>query len=155
MPVEKRLESQEIFGFLLPKQVDSISEAAEVVRFKANETVYAQGEPTDFIYVVLEGEVQLRLPGRGGINVPIDVVTAGAMFGSCMCFDIAQYSTTAQCIQESKLLKIRARAFSKLMDNDPRMGYALQRRISEIYFRRYLDTMHKLQTVVMSLPVEA
>ena len=71
-----------------------------------------------------------------------------------MCFDIATYSTTAQSIGESRLLKIRAQAFKGLMDDDPRMGYALQRRISQIYFRRYLDTMRKLQTVVMSLPVE-
>jgi hypothetical protein len=35
------------------------------------------------------------------------------------------------------------------------MGYAMQRRLSGIYFKRYLDTMGKLQTVVMSLPVEA
>jgi hypothetical protein len=35
------------------------------------------------------------------------------------------------------------------------MGYAMQRRLSGIYFKRYLDTMSKLQTVVMSLPVEA
>ena len=40
------------------------------------------------------------------------------------------------------------------MDADLRMGYAMQRRISHIYFKRYLDTMQKLQTVVMSLPVE-
>ena len=46
-------------------------------------------------------------------------------------------------------------AFKRLMDEDLRMGYGIQRRISAIYFKRYLDTMRKLQTVVMSLPVEA
>jgi CRP-like cAMP-binding protein len=155
MAVEKRLESQDVFGFLLPKQVHAISEAAQAIGVQAGEAVYSQGEPADFMYVVLDGEVMLRLPGRGGVSVPIDVVGAGAMFGSCMCFDIATYSTTAQCISDARLLKIRASAIKKLMDDDPRMGYALQRRISQIYFRRYLDTMRKLQTVVMSLPVEA
>ena len=82
------MESQEVFGFLLPKQVDSISNAAQVVRYKVGDTVYSQGEPAEFIYAVLEGEVLLRLPGKGGISVPIDVATAGAMFGSCLCFDI-------------------------------------------------------------------
>lgn len=155
MPVKERLESQDLFGFLLPKQVDSISNAAETIHCKAGDTVYSQGEPADYIYAVIEGEVMLRLPGKGGLNVPIDVATAGAMFGSCLCFDIESYSTTAQCTQDSKLLKIDALAFNKLMDEDLRMGYGMQRRISHIYFKRYLDTMSKLQTVVMSLPVEA
>ena len=137
------------------KQVDSISNAAKAVRYKGGDTVYSQGEPAEFIYVVLEGEVLLRLPGKGGLSVPIDVATAGTMFGSCMCFDIKTYSTTAQCTQDSKLLKIEAVALSDLMDEDLRIGYAMQRRLSQIYFKRYLDTMSKLQTVAMSLPVEA
>jgi hypothetical protein len=31
----------------------------------------------------------------------------------------------------------------------------MQRRISEIYFKRYLDTMRKLQSIVMNLPIDA
>jgi CRP-like cAMP-binding protein len=155
MPVKERLESQDVFGFLLPKQVDSISNAAEVIRCKGGDTVYSQGEPSEFIYVVLEGEVLLRLPGKGGLSIPLDVATPGAMFGSCMCFDFESYSTTAQCTKDSKLLKIEALALSKLMDEDLRMGYAMQRRLSQIYFKRYLTTMGKLQTVVMSVPIEA
>jgi CRP-like cAMP-binding protein len=155
MPVKERLESQDVFGYLTPNQVDSISNAANAVRYRGGDTVYSQGEPADFIYVVLEGEVLLRLPGKGGLSVPIDVATAGTMFGSCMCFDIETYSTTAQCTEDSRLLKIQAVALSDLMDEDLRMGYAMQRRLSQVYFKRYLDTMRKLQTVVMSLPVEA
>lgn len=155
MAVEERLESQDVFGFLTPKQVDSISNAAQVIHHKTGDTVYSQGEPAKSIYVVLEGEVLLRLPGKGGLSVPLDVATPGAMFGSCMCFDVENYSTTAQCTKDSKLLKIKAAALSDLMDEDLRMGYAMQRRLSQIYFKRYLNTMGKLQTVVMSLPVEA
>jgi hypothetical protein len=41
------------------------------------------------------------------------------------------------------------------MDRDPRLGYTLQGYISTSYFNRYLDTMKKLQSIVMNLPVEA
>jgi CRP-like cAMP-binding protein len=155
MPVGERLVSQELFGFLRPEQVDAISDAAEVMHFKAGDTVYFQGETAEYIYAVLAGEVMLRLPGKEGISIPVDQVPAGAMFGSCMCFDIQKYSTTAQCTQDSRLMKIRASALSRLMDDDLRMGYALQRRISAIYFERYLESMRKLQSIVMNLPVEA
>jgi hypothetical protein len=39
------------------------------------------------MYVVLKGEVTLWLPGKGGVSVPIDHMTAGAMFGAGMCFE--------------------------------------------------------------------
>jgi CRP-like cAMP-binding protein len=106
------------------------------------------------MYVVLKGEVSLRLPGKGGISIPIDEATPGVMFGTCECFDIETYSTTAQCTRDSRLMKIEAAALRHLMDEDLLMGYVMQRRISEIYFKRYLDTMKKLQAIVMNLPID-
>ena len=48
-----------------------------------------------------------------------------------------------------------AATLKELMDTDLVMGYAIQTKISRIYFNRYLDTMKKLQSIVMNLPVEA
>ncbi len=155
MSVEKRLESQEVFSFLRPEQVNAISEAAEVIEYYAGDIVYTRGERADHTWVVLAGEVSLRLPGKGNITVPIDLATSGVMFGSCMCFDIDTYSTTAQCTQDSKLMKIESLVLRDLMDKDLPMGYAMQRRISHIYFNRYLETMRKLQAMVLSLPIES
>ncbi|MHC4969925.1 MAG: hypothetical protein ACYTF4_15110, partial [Planctomycetota bacterium] len=61
---------------------------------------------------------------------------------------------TAQCTQESRLLKIHALALRDLMDEDHRMGSVIQRRMSGVYFRRYVETMRKLQSIVMNLPLE-
>jgi hypothetical protein len=41
------------------------------------------------------------------------------------------------------------------MDDDLLMGYVIQRHISHIYFERYLETMKKLQAIVMTLPIDA
>ena len=43
---------------------------------------------------------------------------------------------------------------SLLIDEDLVMGYRLQTRISEIYFNRYNETMKKLQSIVMNIPLE-
>jgi hypothetical protein len=51
-------------------------------------------------------------------------------------------------------MKIEAAVLRHLMDEDLLMGYVMQRRISEIYFKRYLDTMKKLQAIVMNLPID-
>ena len=42
-----------------------------------------------------------------------------------------------------------------LLDDDPRMGYAIQSKISQIYFKRYVEATNKLQAIVMNLPLEA
>ena len=40
------------------------------------------------------------------------------------------------------------------MDEDLLMGYTIQTQISRIYFNRYIQTMKKLQSIVMNLPLE-
>jgi CRP-like cAMP-binding protein len=155
MLVEERLESQDVFGFLRPEQLDVLSNAAEVMKYKAGDTVYYHGQKADHMYVVLEGAVLLRLPGKAGISLPIDLATKGIIFGACRCFDIETYATTAECMQDSKVMKIEVAALRRLMDQDLLMGYIMQRRISQVYFERYLETVRKLQGIVLSLPIDA
>ncbi len=76
------------------------------------------------------------------------------MFGSCISFAMETYSLTAQCTEDCQLLKVATSALKDLLDGDPRMGYAVQSRISEIYFTRYIDTMKKLQAIVMNIPLD-
>lgn len=148
------LTQQEIFKYLRPDQVHALSDAAEVISLKAGEPVYYRGAKADFFFVVLEGQVALRLPGKAGINVVIDQLTPGAMFGSCISFAIDSYALNAQCTEDSELLKVSASVLKKMMDEEPQMGYGIQSQISKIYFRRYIDTMNKLQAIVLNVPVE-
>jgi CRP-like cAMP-binding protein len=148
------LSRKEIFSFLRPEQVDALSDAAEVTKYRAGDEVYRKGERADDFYLVLSGKVALRLPGRGGVKILIDELTDGTIFGSCVCLAFDSYVCTAQCTKDSELLKIRTAALKELLDDDPRMGYAIQSRISQIYFTRYMETMKKLQAIVMNIPLE-
>ena len=154
MPVAK-LQKQEILGFLRPDQVKYLSEVSKVAKFKAGDTVYPRGAKANFFYIVLKGQVALRLPGKGGVSIPIDEFAAGSMFGGCVSFEMDSYTLTAQCTEDSEILKIEASVLKGLLDEDPRMGYLIQSKISEIYFKRYTETMEKLQAIIMNIPIES
>ncbi|MBI4669208.1 MAG: Crp/Fnr family transcriptional regulator [Elusimicrobia bacterium] len=152
MPVAK-LEKEEIFKFLRPEQVNRLSSVSQVIAFKAGDTVYHRGAKASSFYIVLKGQVALRLPVKEGASIPIDELTAGNMFGGCVSFAMDSYTLSAQCTEDSKLLKIEAAALKKLMDDDPLLGYNIQSKISEIYFKRYVQTMEKLQAIIMNMPL--
>jgi CRP-like cAMP-binding protein len=149
-----RLDKHEVFQFLRPDQVRAISDVAQVVEFAAGDTIYERGVKADHLYVVLDGQVSLRLPGQSGVSIQIDELTEGAIFGSCICFQLVDYSLNAQCTSDSKVLKIESTTLKELMDQDLLMGYTIQTQISRIYFNRYIQTMKKLQSIVMNLPLE-
>jgi hypothetical protein len=149
------LTSQELFGFLTPDQVNLISENAEKVELSSGQVVYDKGDKADRFYIVLDGEVTLRLPGTGNVNIVIDQLGRGDIFGGPLGFGRSSYALTAQCTQDAQLLRIEMAAMKYLMDRDERMGYHLQGFISTAYFNRYIDTMKKLQAIVMNIPMEA
>ncbi len=151
----EQLTAQQVFGFLRPDQIHAISETADKVRYAAGDTIYERGAKAEHFFTVLSGEVTLRLPGKQGVSITIDQLTKGAMFGSCICFHRDSYALTAQCTDDAELLKIRGSVLDDLMNDDRTMGYALLSRISEIYYGRYIETMKKLQAIVMNIPIES
>ena len=150
----KQLTGHDVFELLRPDQVRTLSETAEEVSLRAGDTVFRRGESADDFFIVLEGQVALRFPAREGLSLLIDEVGRGTIFGSCICFQIDRYTLTAQCTEDSKLLKMRAATLKKLLDDDPVLGYAVQAMISRTYFKRYIDTAQKLQAVLRTMPVE-
>lgn len=153
--VYKRLEKQELFKYLRPDQVHLLSEVSEVVPFESGDVVYHRGAKANFFYIVLKGSVALRLPGREGFSILIDQLTEGNMFGGCISFSMDSYALTAQCMEDSEIIKIDASVLKGLLVEDPSMGFFIQSQISQIYFKRYIETMEKLQAIIMNIPLES
>jgi CRP-like cAMP-binding protein len=149
------MSSHEVFKFLQPEQIHAISDTAEEISIKSGGAVYHQGEKAEYLYAVLSGQVALRLTQDEGVSLLIEELTEGALFGSCVCFQLNEYSLSARCTVDSKLLKIHAPTLRKLLEEDLTMGFALQTMISRIYFKRYIETMRKLQAIIQAMPLQA
>jgi CRP-like cAMP-binding protein len=149
-----QLTSQEVFGFLLPEQVNAISDASEKISAMAGDMIYNRGDKAENFFIVLDGEVTLKLPGATGVSIVIDQLRRGAIFGGALGYGRSAYALSAQCTGDAQILKVKNSALKSLMDRDPRLGYTLQGYISTSYFNRYVDTMQMLQTSEMNLPVE-
>lgn len=148
------ITKQDLFGILTPDHVHAISDVAEVVKFKAGDTIYEKGDKARWFFIIKKGEVALRLPGKDDVSVHIDQLSRGAVFGSCLGFRRAAYAVTAQCTRSTELLKVENKALKKMMDRDVRFGYFLQSYLSDVYFGRYIQTMRKLQAIVAHIPLE-
>jgi CRP/FNR family cyclic AMP-dependent transcriptional regulator len=147
------LRGHTLFQMLQPDQVTAISDAAEEVTLNAGSSVYRHGDAANFFYVVRQGAVSLRGEWGDGVGLHVDEVGPGEIFGACICFGQDTYTLDARCEGPSRLLRIRADALKRLLDADPRLGYTVQAYISGVYYRRYIETVTKLQAVVHSLPL--
>jgi len=152
MVIEK-LQHHELFGLLTPKEVGRLSDASGVAKLGKGERVYAEGIPASHLFVLLKGRVELRRPAKGGVSFLVDDVVEGGVFGVSSLTGGERYLLNAQCVEDSEVLKVESQTLRRILDENPVVGYAVQRRISQIFFKRYVDAMERPRSVVLAVPV--
>jgi len=153
MPVEK-LQKHELFGLLTPKEIETLSKVSGVVQLKEGGRVYSEGVPASHLFVLLKGRVELRRPTKGGLSLLVDDLLEGSIFGVSSLTGTARYLLNAECVEDSEVLKVEGGVLRQILNENPAVGYSIQRRISQIFFKRYVDAMERLQSVVQVIPLE-
>jgi CRP-like cAMP-binding protein len=144
MALEK-LEKHELFGLLNETEMAILSNASGVMRFAEGEKVCREGNMAGHFFVLLKGRVELTRPNPGGPKILVDDLLPGSVFGVSSVMDTERYFLDGDCVQNSEVLKIEGRALRRVLDMNPTVGYVLQRRLSKIFFKRFVDAMERVQ----------
>jgi CRP/FNR family transcriptional regulator, cyclic AMP receptor protein len=95
--------------------------------YPAGTTVFAQGDPRDVMYVVLDGEVDLQRSGQ-----TVATVSAGALVGEMALIDKgAPRSATAIAKTNCKLVPIDERRFEWMVAETPSFALHVMRMLVE------------------------
>jgi CRP-like cAMP-binding protein len=152
--LNEKLQQHELFGLLTPKEVERLSNASSVVKLGKGEKVYAEGAPTSHLFVLLKGRVELRRPTKGGLSFLVDDVVEGGVFGVSSLTGGERYLLNAECVEDSEALKVDSQVLRRILDENSAIGYAVQRRVAEIFFNRYVNAMERLRTVALAVRME-
>jgi CRP/FNR family transcriptional regulator, cyclic AMP receptor protein len=91
----------------------------KVASFSAGDTIFAEGEPGDAMYVVKVGEVDIRVHGR-----TVETVGPEGIFGEMALIDNQPRSAAAVAKTDCKLAPIDQKRFTFLVQEVPM--FALQ-----------------------------
>jgi len=119
---------------------------------------FFQGDPADYLYVLISGQVKLLQSNPNGKQVNIRTVQPWEMFAALGAVrKEATYPASAQALQESAALVIRSGFMNEMMQTRPHLSIALTRlmtsNIQEIQARyRELATERVEQRIAHTLP---
>lgn len=91
----------------------------DVRPFSAGQVIFEQGQPGDFMYAVLEGEVEINRQNR-----ILETVTAGGVFGEMALVDQKPRSASAIGKTNGRLAAVTPKRFQVLVSQNPH--FALQ-----------------------------
>jgi CRP/FNR family transcriptional regulator, cyclic AMP receptor protein len=82
--------------------------------FTAGQTLFAQGDPGDHMYVVLSGEVDLKIG-----DATVETVSGGGLFGEMALIDHRDRSATAIGKSDGVVVPVNQKRFLYLVQNTP------------------------------------
>jgi CRP-like cAMP-binding protein len=144
------IEEKEIFSLLTSKQIAEISEVAQIKDFREGEIIYDQKEEAKNLFILLEGEVSLRIPSKRDVSVEnfslvIEKINNhGELFGPNLLFDIKRYVTRSRVMRPSKVMVIDAKKFLDIIKENE-SEFVIMSYMAKVYFQRYINAMKEFE----------
>ena len=107
-------------------------------RYRAGETVFAEGSAGAEMYVVTSGCIEIR--DTAAPDEPVAAVCAGEMFGEFALIDSLPRSMAAVCAEDATVLVIAKHDFERLMAQHADLGSHIYRNIAETLVGRLRRT---------------
>jgi CRP-like cAMP-binding protein len=125
LPPGRRPEVSELDAFpafkTLPAVVKlALAQKLDVYQFNELTPLFAEGEPNDGAYFLVEGEVSVGRNGKTLANLP-----AGTMFGVVACIDNGVRSASCVATGPSRLFRMHERQFDTLFASGHRFAYQM------------------------------
>ena len=138
MSVTELLQRSELFAELAPEKIEQITALGQEVSYDAGDIVIGEGDPSDEIYIVCEGMVEVQVsqanvPDATGTTPPSSIVRLGQgqTFGEMALVDRGARSATVRCVQDGTILYVIPREdFWTLCNTDLHIGFTVMRNIA-------------------------
>jgi len=134
------LKKTELFENLNESHLNVILSRSSVESLTEGKTIFRQGEEANRLYVLIQGAVDLTVEAQEQIDFMTSKIgREGAVFGTASLMEPFRYNVSAICLKPSKVLVIDASFIQKMMEEDPKMGMEMMKKLASIYFNRLND----------------
>jgi len=113
------LKKSTVFSSLKEVELEKISAYFKEVSIKNNETIFSEGDPSDKLYLLSEGNVKIIKHTVMGKDIILEVMSPGDIFGGVAVLDNKPYPATAEAMKAAKILRIRRGDLMKVMEEYP------------------------------------
>ena len=131
------LKKAELFQTLDHSRLDILLLRSSVESFSAGKEIFRQGDEASHLYVLIEGTIDLSVKTGEKVDfLTSKVEKEGSVFGIPSLIEPYRYNVTATSLKPSKVLILDAGHMRRSMEEDPKMGMEVMKKLALIYFHR-------------------
>ncbi len=131
------LKKTELFEELKEHQLGALLQGATVRSYPEGETIFLQGEEANHLYLLIKGAVDLIVKSQEKLDfMTSKIEKEGSVFGTASLMEPYYYNVSAICLKPSEVLVLDAGLIKRKMEEDPKMGVEIMKKLASIYFIR-------------------
>lgn len=115
---------------------------------RAGSIVLQQGEPADYLYLILKGTVEVSFKPYDGIPITISRVKRGDWFGWSAVVGSEKYTSSAIASEDLETIRIHGDELRKLCMEQPEAGKVILERLAANVSFRWKDAHKKVKSIL-------
>jgi CRP/FNR family transcriptional regulator len=122
-PTDAQVASVPLFSRMSPEDRALVAAAAEVRHYRKDEAVFAEGEPSSAILMIISGRIHLT-GSRSSSTVP-ETIAAGDPVGDILAYEGGPFPATGVAMEPTDCLIIPRADFFRLLEESPSLVRSL------------------------------
>jgi CRP-like cAMP-binding protein len=114
-----------IFSGLPLPAFQAMLTGATVKQVTRGETLFMQGDPVDYIYIVLDGWMKVFRITAAGAEAVVAVFTKGQSFAEAAAFTAGRFPASGEAVTDGRLLRVPSHALIRHVRENPDIGLAM------------------------------
>jgi CRP-like cAMP-binding protein len=136
------LKESDLFKGLSQQFINEIGNIMVEESYNKGDFVIKEGAPAERFFILQKGEVRLSVGEKGQISLMI--CNWGEAFGWSSFVDRSTYTSSAECLAPTKLIRIEKEKLEKIFEKDLASGVIFYKRLAGIIGERLINSYRKL-----------
>jgi CRP/FNR family transcriptional regulator, cyclic AMP receptor protein len=145
--ITKTLQGISFLNGIDPDHLEQIASIAETRVYDTNDILFYEGEPAEYVYLVVSGRIVLELCPATIYQKNLMSVGPGEMLGWSSFVEQRNYVSTGLVVAPTQLVKIDGKKLRAICDRDPEFGYDFMHRIMRALAKRLTTTWSQLANI--------
>lgn len=120
-----------IFNTLNAQDAKEIQPYFLTDRFSKKETIFSEGDPSEWLYIVKNGKVKITKISQEGKEIILEIIPANEFFGGIAVVRGFPYPANAIAMDDTEVLKISRKNLLSIMDRFPNLMYCMAMNIGD------------------------
>lgn len=129
-----------LFRNLDPLQRDIIRPIFTPCDYQSGTVIFEQGESTDYLYLIIDGEVVVSFKPDDGPALTVARVHEEGVVGWSAALGSPSYTSSAVCSTNCRMLRVRGTDLRNLCEKHPETGALVLERLATVIAERLRNT---------------